>query len=185
MILHPHKIIFAGSMGAGKSAAIQSLSDIPVFSTEAINTDHERHNKMFTTVGIDYGEITLDDDIKVGLYGTPGQERFDFIWSTISQGALGTIILIDHSAENPLRDIDFYYKKFIKTNSNLVFAITHIDEKSKVHTSQYREWIAKHEQTYPLYFIDARKPEDILLLIDTLLSQSEISLSLSGHIKHA
>lgn len=185
MILHPHKIIFAGSMGAGKSAAIQSLSDIPVFSTEAMNTDQERHNKMFTTVGIDYGEITLDDGVKVGLYGTPGQERFDFIWSTISQGALGTIILIDHSAEHPLQDINFYYETFSKTNKNLVFAITHVDEKSTTHTSQYREWIAQHEQIYPLYFIDARKSEDILLLIDTLLSQSEISLSLSGHTKHA
>lgn len=181
MILHPHKIVFAGSMGAGKSVAIQSLSDVPVFTTEAINTDQDRHNKMFTTVGIDYGEITLDDGIKVGLYGTPGQQRFDFIWSTISQGALGTIILIDHSSKNSLQDLDFYYESFVKTNNNLIFAITHIDEKSTAHTSQYREWISKQKQIYPLYFIDARKSEDVLLLIDTLLSQSEISLSLSGN----
>ena len=136
---------------------------------------------MFTTVGIDYGEITLDDGIKVGLYGTPGQQRFDFIWSTISQGALGTIILIDHSSKNSLQDLDFYYESFVKTNNNLIFAITHIDEKSTTHTSQYREWISNQKQIYPLYFIDARKSEDVLLLIDTLLSQSEISLSLSGN----
>lgn len=185
MILHPHKIVFAGSMGAGKSAAIQSLSDAPVFTTEAMNTDKDSHNKMFTTVGIDYGEITLDDGTKVGLYGTPGQQRFDFIWSTISQGALGTIILIDHTSKNPLEDLDFYYQTFKKTNDNLIFAITHIDVKSTTQTLEYRNWIAQQSQIYPLYFIDARKSEDVLLLIDTLLSQSEISLSLSGNMNHA
>ena len=66
MILHQYKIVFGGSMGAGKSAAIQSLSDIPVLSTEALNTDVQSHEKLQTTVGIDYGEINLDDGLKIG-----------------------------------------------------------------------------------------------------------------------
>ena len=57
MILQQYKIVFAGSMGAGKTEAIRSLSDIPVLSTEALNTDQERHSKLETTVGIDYGEV--------------------------------------------------------------------------------------------------------------------------------
>ena len=175
MILHPYKIVFAGSMGAGKTAAIQALSDIPVFKTEAINTDSARHHKMFTTVGIDYGEITLDDGTKVGLYGTPGQERFDFIWSTISKGSLGVIILVDHTSQNPIVDLDFYKDTFSKNNKNLIFAVTHIDVKSNTNTIQYREWISQQTQVYPLFFIDARNSEDVMLLIDTLLSQAEIS----------
>ena len=96
MILQQYKIVFAGSMGAGKTEAIKSLSEIPVLATEAFNTDSKTHNKMQTTVGIDYGEITLDDGAKIGLYGTPGQARFDFIWPLICKGALGVIILVDH-----------------------------------------------------------------------------------------
>lgn len=102
MILQQHKIVFAGSMGAGKTEAIRSLSDIPVLLTEAFNTDQQSHNKMETTVGIDYGEVMLEDGIKIGLYGTPGQSRFDFIWSVICKGAIGAIILIDHTVANPL-----------------------------------------------------------------------------------
>ena len=58
MILQHYKIVFAGTMGAGKSAAIQAISDINVLSTEALNTDTQAHHKALTTVGIDYGEIT-------------------------------------------------------------------------------------------------------------------------------
>ncbi len=77
MILQQYKIVFAGSMGAGKTEAIKSLSEIPVLATEAFNTGiAQAHNKMQTTVGIDYGEITLDDGVKIGLYGTPGSIPF-------------------------------------------------------------------------------------------------------------
>ena len=105
MILHQYKIVFGGSMGAGKSAAIKALSDIPVVETEAINTDINRHSKYSTTVGIDYGEIVLEDDTKIGLYGTPGQDRFDFMWSIVCKGAIGVSILIDHSCANRLQDL--------------------------------------------------------------------------------
>lgn len=78
MLLQQHKIVFGGTMGAGKSEAIKMLSDIPVIETEAINTDIDAHSKYLTTVGIDYGEIILDEETKIGLYGTPGQECADF-----------------------------------------------------------------------------------------------------------
>ena len=108
MILQQYKIVFAGSMGAGKTEAIRSLSDIPVLLTEAFNTDQHSHAKLETTVGIDYGEVSLDDGLKIGLYGTPGQSRFDFIWPVICRGAIGAIILIDHNAEAPLQELEQY-----------------------------------------------------------------------------
>lgn len=80
MILQQHKIVFAGTMGAGKTEAIRSLSDVPILQTEAFNTDQNTHQKLQTTVGIDYGEIVLENGTTVGLYGTPGQSRFDFLW---------------------------------------------------------------------------------------------------------
>ena len=97
-------------MGAGKSAAIQALSDIPVVTTEAVNTDTAAHHKFLTTVGIDYGEISLDDGTQIGLYGTPGQDRFDFMWSIVCKGAMGIVVLIDHSQADRLKDLEFYLK---------------------------------------------------------------------------
>ena len=74
------KIVFSGPMGAGKTQAIATLSDISVVSTEVKNTDLHINAKALTTVGMDYGEMTLEDGVSIGLYGTPGQERFNFIW---------------------------------------------------------------------------------------------------------
>ena len=64
MIIQKHKIVFAGSMGSGKTEAMKSLSDISVLSTEAYNTDEQSHKKMQTTVGIDYGEMSGADRSK-------------------------------------------------------------------------------------------------------------------------
>lgn len=177
MILHQYKIVFGGSMGAGKSAAILSLSDIPVLTTEALNTDTDAHQKLQTTVGIDYGEITLDDNVKIGLYGTPGQDRFDFMWSVICKGAMGTVILIDHAGENPLKDLEFYVSSFKEFTNNIVIGISHLDEKSERLTTIYREWLDHQQKCYPLFYIDARNKQDVLLLVETLIASIEVNLN--------
>ena len=177
MILQHYKIVFAGTMGAGKSAAIQTISDINVLSTEALNTDTEAHHKALTTVGIDYGEITLEDNLKVGLYGTPGQERFNFIWSVICKGALGTIILIDHSVYNPIQQLNEYLESFKQMSNNIVIGITHLDAKTENTTAIYRDWAAQQATTYPLFFIDAREKDDVLLLLEALIANAEIQIT--------
>ena len=177
MILQHYKIVFAGTMGAGKSAAIQAISDINVLSTEALNTDTKAHHKALTTVGIDYGEITLEDDLKVGLYGTPGQERFNFIWSVICKGALGTIILIDHSIHNPIQQLNEYLESFKQMSNNIVIGITHIDAKTENTTAIYRNWAAQQSTSYPLFFIDARVKDDVLLLLEALIATAEIQIT--------
>lgn len=127
MLVQQYKIVFGGTMGAGKSAAIQVLSDIGVVSTEAVNTDTQAHQKALTTVGIDYGEINLDDGTKIGLYGTPGQDRFNFMWSIVCKGAMGIALLIDHSSAERLKDLEYYLTAFEDFGSNIVVGITHLD----------------------------------------------------------
>ena len=178
MIIQQYKIVFGGTMGAGKSSAIKALSEIDVLSTEALNTDLESHEKMLTTVGIDYGEITLDDGVKVGLYGTPGQDRFDFIWAVICKGAIGTIVMIDHATENPLIDLDHYVQAFQPFGNNIVIAITHIDRKPERTLSIYRDWLKARELNYPLFFVDARQQDDVLLLVETLIANVEVHYGL-------
>lgn len=181
MILQQYKIVFAGTMGAGKTEAIRSLSDIPVLLTEAFNTDQESHAKMETTVGIDYGEVTLEDGVKIGLYGTPGQSRFDFIWPVICQGAIGAIILIDHNCDAPLQELETFLETFQNYTDSFAIGITHVDVNSNHHSlSIYKEWLIGQDLFCPLFFIDARKKEDALLLLEALITAVEVNHNISA-----
>lgn len=108
-----HVILFAGPMGAGKTTAVRTLSDIEVVSTEAANHDRAHADKDTTTVALDYGEIVLDgdpdeDDARVRLYGIPGQRRFEFMWQVLRQRADGMILLVHNDAADPIaRVVEF------------------------------------------------------------------------------
>ncbi len=172
-----YKIVFGGGMGSGKSQAISSLSEIPVFSTEAFNTDAAAHSKMLTTVGIDYGEITLDDQLKIGLYGTPGQLRFSFMWPSIAKGALGVVILIDHSAPDPLADLETYLDSFgQEADRTIVIGVTHMDMCEDRSLSSYRDWMHRSQRHYPVFAVDMRSRDDVLLLVETIIVSLEVQL---------
>lgn len=177
MLLQQYKIVFGGTMGAGKSAAIQALSDIPVITTEAVNTDTDAHQKFLTTVGIDYGEISLDDGTKIGLYGTPGQDRFDFMWSIVCKGAIGIVVLIDHSQADRLKDLEFYINAFEQYGANIVIGITHLDLEHKQKLKIYRDWMQVHQKQFPLFAVDAREKDDVLLMIEMLIASLEMQTS--------
>jgi signal recognition particle receptor subunit beta len=166
-----YKIVFGGTMGAGKTEAITTLSEIPVLQTEALNTDTFAHEKMLTTVGIDYGEISLGQDAKIGLYGTPGQARFQFMWPLIAKGALGIILLIDHSSDQSLEDLKGYLNAFgDMATHEFVIGITHVDEKPDKSLESYRQYVQQLDQVYPVFAVDARKKDDIFLLINCLIN---------------
>lgn len=174
MIIQKYKIVFGGTMGAGKTEAIRSLSEISILSTEAVNTDEQSHSKALTTVGIDYGEIKLDQGMVVGLYGTPGQDRFDFIWSVICKGAIGAVILIDHSRKSSLEDLEFYVNTFKEYVDNIVIGITHVDEDSQQLLKKYRHWLELKNYSMPLFAVDAREKDEVLLLVETLIARAEV-----------
>lgn len=89
------KIVVTGPVGVGKTTFINTISEIETVSTEAPISGGGIGAKTTTTVGIDFGRITLADDLALHLFGTPGQPRFDFMWDVVSQGMLGFIALVD------------------------------------------------------------------------------------------
>jgi len=98
------KIVVTGPFNAGKTAFIRSVSEIDVVSTERrISTEIERI-KDTTTVAMDFGRITVDDDLVLYLFGTPGQKRFDFMWEILSEGMLGFIVLVDSTRPETFRE---------------------------------------------------------------------------------
>ncbi len=170
------KIVFSGPMGAGKSQAISSLSDIDVVSTEVKNTDLDQHSKALTTVGMDYGELSIDENTSIGLYGTPGQERFSFIWPILTQGALGIVILIDHSADNPTEDLANYLQTFqAMYDGRIVIGVSQIDKMPEREFNIYHEWMDANSINLPIYPVDMRVKDDVLLLVETIIASLEQS----------
>jgi signal recognition particle receptor subunit beta len=101
--LTAHKILIAGGFGAGKTTLVSAISEVrPLLTEEPLSTasvgrDNLRGlpNKTTTTVALDFGRITIDDDIVLYLFGTPGQERFWFMWNELAFGAVGVVVLAD------------------------------------------------------------------------------------------
>lgn len=165
------KIIFTGPVGAGKTTAIESMSDIPIISTNEAASDMTKSRKAHTTVAMDYGQIKIGDKEKIHLYGTPGQERFNFMWDILTNGALGLILLLDNSRENPHQDLKFYtqsFKDFI-AKGHLVVGITRIDDEKKPSISEYRQWLDELEINAPVFSVDARERQDVSSMVQALL----------------
>lgn len=98
------KMVITGPFSAGKTEFIGSISEIDVVSTERKISSNAEQVKETTTVAMDFGRITVGDDLVLYLFGTPGQRRFDFMWDILSQGMLGFIILVDSTKPETFRE---------------------------------------------------------------------------------
>ena len=99
------KMVVTGPFSSGKTEFIRSVSEIDVVSTERkISGAGERAVKQATTVAMDFGRITVDEDLVLYLFGTPGQKRFDFMWEILSEGMLGFIVIVDSSRPETFRE---------------------------------------------------------------------------------
>jgi small GTP-binding protein len=98
------KVVITGPFAAGKTTLIRTISEITVLSTERGITDSTRSRKNDTTVAMDFGRITVDRDLVLYLFGTPGQERFDFMWEILGEGMLGYVVLLDADRPDSLQE---------------------------------------------------------------------------------
>jgi small GTP-binding protein len=98
------KVVVTGPFSAGKTTLIRTISEITVLSTERGITDSTRSRKAETTVAMDFGRITIDRDLVLYLFGTPGQDRFDFMWEILGEGMIGYLLLVDASREDSVQE---------------------------------------------------------------------------------
>ncbi len=98
------KMVVTGPFNSGKTEFIQTVSEIDVVSTERKISSEAERLKESTTVAMDFGRITVDKELVLYLFGTPGQKRFDFMWEILSEGMLGFIVMVDSTRPETFRE---------------------------------------------------------------------------------
>lgn len=169
------KLAIIGEVGAGKTQVVQTLSEINPLGTEAKSTIDI--GKEYTTVGIDYGRISLSDDMALGLYGVPGQERYSFLWEFVNHSLWGLLILIKYG-ETP--DYDNLHKMLTffdpeKHKTTCIIGITHCENADEFGIAalnqEIRAILMHHNVVAPIINIDPRDSESaksLLVLFNAL-----------------
>ena len=162
-----YKLIIAGPVGAGKTAAIRSLSDKGVVTTEEVASDDVSKMKKTTTVAMDYGVMKLDSGEQVRLYGTPGQRRFDFMWEILSENALGLVLLLNAQEPDPVADLDYYLDSFqpLIKGSALVVGVTHAENAPWDLHQKLSEFLINKGVAANVTMVDAREREAMRQLV--------------------
>ena len=171
-MLTTNKVIFAGPVGVGKTSAIAAVSDIPLTATEALDTDETMSIKDNATVAMDYGIISMDDGDKIHLYGTPGQERFSFMWDILTLGGIGLILLLNNRSDDPLEDLEFYlntYKGFINERE-VVIGVSRMDERPRPGLYTFQTKLEQMGMRSPVFEVDARSKDDMKMLLMALMA---------------
>jgi uncharacterized protein len=176
----PVKIVVAGGFGVGKTTAVGSISEISPLTTEAdmtaasvgIDDTTKVPGKRTTTVAMDFGCITIDESLKLYLFGTPGQDRFGFMWDDLAIGAIGALVIVDS------RRLDDCYPAvdyFERLGLPFVVAVNRFDG-LVAHDLPSIRWALAIDAAIPLITFDARDKlsvrDALLVVLDQALARA-------------
>ncbi|MQY19765.1 GTP-binding protein [Nocardia macrotermitis] len=167
------KILIAGGFGVGKTTMVAALSETPALSTEEFITELSTgvddlrgvESKVTTTVALDFGRVTIDDTLVLYLFGTPGQDRFWFLWDELSRGALGAVVVADtRRLEAAFAAIDYFERR----GTAFAVAVNTFEHAPQYTIAEVHEALDLSEQT-PVLLCDARNRDSCKHVLITLV----------------
>lgn len=159
------KVVVAGPYGAGKTRFINTASEIETVSTE-VDLPDQSGDKKTTTVAMDYGRLTMNDSMELNLFGTPGQDRLDFMWEILSLGMKGLVFVVDSSSQDSLREAGKMLPSF-DTSVPLVVAANKQDHPNPATIEEIRHYLTLADGI-PVIPCAAIEKESVITVLETL-----------------